>query len=214
MSAADPSGSMHRLPTDTADGMLLVISGPSGVGKTTITRAVERAVPGAVFSVSCTTRPKTHADADGVDYTFLSPEEFERRERAGDFLESATYAANRYGTPKGPVEAHLSRGRLMILEIDVAGAKQVKSRMPEAFGLFILPPSEEVLLERLRGRKREPEEVIQRRFKLAQQEIAEARRCGVYDLFLVNRVLEEAINEAVRAVHEERERRRAARGAR
>lgn len=199
-----PDEPSHRLPTDTTNGMLLIISGPSGVGKTTITRAIERSIPDAVFSVSCTTRPHTDADVEGVDYYFIDAAEFERRERAGEFLETATYAGNRYGTPRGPVDAQLARGRLVILEIDVAGARQIKSRLPRAYGIFILPPSEETLLERLRARKREDESVIQRRFQLAQQEIAEAHRCGVYDAFLVNKVLDETIAQALKAVNEAR----------
>ncbi|MBN8644013.1 MAG: guanylate kinase [Planctomycetes bacterium] len=198
----------HRLATDTDNGMLLIISGPSGVGKTTITRAVERSIPDAVFSVSATTRPKTEADVDGVDYHFIGEQEFLRREAAGEFLETAVYAGNRYGTLRAPVEAQLSRGRLMILEIDVQGAKSVKGKMPGAFALFILPPSEDVLLARLRSRKREAEEVIQRRFKLAQGEIAEAKRCGAYDAFLVNDDLDRSISEALRMVGEARRARR------
>jgi len=196
----------HRLPSDTEGGLLVVISGPSGVGKTTITRAVERSIPGAVFSVSATTRAQTPADVDGVDYTFLSEPEFLRREKAGEFLETAVYAGNRYGTLRAPVEANLRRGRLMILEIDVQGAKSVKAEMPEAFAVFILPPSEQTLLERLRARKREDEATIQRRFRLAQEEIAEARRCGAYDAFIVNDDLDKAIAEALRLVNERRAR--------
>lgn len=200
----------HRLATDTDNGMLLIISGPSGVGKTTITRAVERSIADAVFSVSATTRPKTDADVDGVDYHFLGEQEFLRREAAGEFLETAVYAGNRYGTLRGPVEAQLARGRLMILEIDVQGAKSVKRQMPSggAFAMFVLPPSEEVLLERLRARKREAEEVIQRRFNLAREEIAEAKRCGSYDAFLVNDDLDRSIAEALRLVNEARAKRR------
>jgi guanylate kinase len=198
----------HRLATDTDNGMLLIISGPSGVGKTTITRAVERSIADAVFSVSATTRPKTDADVEGVDYLFLAETEFLRREAAGEFLETAVYAGNRYGTLRAPVEAQLERGRLMILEIDVQGAKSVKRQMPGAFALFVLPPSEDVLLERLRARKREAEEVIQRRFNLAREEIAEAKRCGAYDAFLVNDDLDRSIAEALRLVGEARAGRR------
>jgi len=198
----------HRLATDTDNGMLLIISGPSGVGKTTITRAVERTIADAVFSVSATTRPKTDADVDGVDYHFLGEQEFKRREAAGEFLETAVYAGNNYGTLRAPVEAQLSRGRLMILEIDVQGAKSVKRQVASAFALFVLPPSEEALLERLRARKREAEEVIQRRFNLAREEIAEAKRCGAYDAFLVNDDLERSIPEALRLVTEARAARR------
>ncbi len=204
---AHPQHAHHRLASDTDNGLLLVISGPSGVGKTTITRAVERSVPGSVFSVSMTTRPQTSADVDGVDYHFAKEEEFLRREKAGEFIETAVYAGNRYGTLRAPVDANLERGRLMILEIDVVGAKNVKRLYPQAFSLFILPPTEETLLERLRSRKREAEEVIQRRFAAAKQEIAEAKRCGVYDHFIVNDNLDRAIDEAIRLVTARRSKR-------
>jgi guanylate kinase len=198
----------NRLPTDTDNGMLLVISGPSGVGKTTITRAIERSIPDAVFSVSATTRPHTPADVEGVDYHFLSPDQFQRRVAAGEFLEHAVYAGNHYGTLRAPVDAQLERGRLVILEIDVQGAKQVKQQMPTAFGIFILPPDEETLLHRLRDRKREDEAIIQKRFAAAREEIAEARRCGAYDAFITNDNLERAIEEALTHVADARTQKR------
>lgn len=197
----------HRLASDTDNGILLVISGPSGVGKTTITRAVERSIPDAAFSVSATTRPQTDADVDGVDYHFLTAEEFEERVAADEFLEHAVYAGNRYGTMRAPVEAQLDRGRLVILEIDVQGAEQIKARKPDSFGLFILPPSEDELLDRLRARKRESEEVIQRRFAAARQEIARAKGNGAYDAFIVNDDLDRAIGEALERIRAERARR-------
>ncbi len=210
--ATQPAGSPHRLPTDTDHGMLLVISGPSGVGKTTITRAIERAIHETHFSVSATTRPRTSSDVDGVDYQFLTEAEFDARVAEGAFLEHAVYAGNRYGTLRGPVEAQLERGRLVILEIDVQGAQQIKGRMPGAFGIFILPPSEAELRKRLEERKREPPEVIQRRFELAKQEIAAATSCGAYDAFVTNDDLQDAIDEAVEIVQAERRRRIEARG--
>lgn len=197
-----------RLPTDTDDGLLLVISGPSGVGKTTITRAVERSIPGSVFSVSATTRAKTEADVEGVDYHFVDEGRFDAMVRDGAFLEWAGVFGKRYGTPRAWVDEQLSRGRLVILEIDVEGAKQVKSAMPEAFGVFILPPSEDELLRRLRSRKREDEALIQKRFAEARREIGEAERCGAYDAFIVNDELERAIAEAVSTVKAARAERR------
>ncbi|RMH12368.1 MAG: guanylate kinase [Planctomycetota bacterium] len=194
----------RRLATDTDDGLLLIISGPSGVGKTTITRGVERGIAGSVFSVSATTRPKTSADVEGVDYHFIDDAEFDRMIEEGAFLEWADVFGKRYGTPRAWVEEQLSRGRLVILEIDVEGAKQVKSKLPESFAMFVLPPSEEELLHRLRARKREPEEQIQKRFAEATREIAEARRCGVYDAFIINDDLDRAINEAIALVNERR----------
>lgn len=198
----------RRLATDTDDGMLLVISGPSGVGKTTITRAVERAIPGSVFSVSATTRPKTTADVEGVDYRFVSDAEFDRMIASGEFLEWAGVFGKKYGTPRAWVEEQLRRGRLVILEIDVQGAKQVKGKVPAAFGVFVLPPSEEALLDRLRRRRRDPEDVIRRRFAEAKHEIDEARTSGAYDEFLVNDDLDATIRRAVDAVESERRRRR------
>ncbi len=199
--------SSHRLPTDTDNGLLLIISGPSGVGKTTITRGVERGIPGAVYSVSHTTRPPTPKEVEGVDYHFVSDEDFERTRAAGQFLESAGVYGKKYGTPRGPVEEHLRRGRLMILEIDVQGAIQVKAKMPHAFGLYILPPSDEELLRRLRDRKREDAAKIEQRFNAAKEEIAAAKSCGVFDVFLTNDKLEDTILAAVERVNSERTRR-------
>lgn len=202
----------HRLPTDTDDGMLLIISGPSGVGKTTITRGVERSITGAVFSVSCTTRAKTPADVEGVDYHFIDPAEFDAMNARGEFLETAEIYGKKYGTPATWVRTQLQRGRLVILEIDTAGARQVKAKLPDAFAIFILPPSEEVLLQRLRDRKRESEDAIARRFAAAQREIADARASGVYDHFLINSKLDDSIARAIELVHSARGQRAAARG--
>jgi len=187
-------------------GMLLVISGPSGVGKTTITHQVESQL-GAQFSVSMTTRPKTEKDTEGGDYYFVDREAFESTRDAGQLLEWADVFGNFYGTPRQPVEAALAEGKLVILEIDVQGAEQVKTNMPGAFALFVLPPNENVLLERLRGRKRDTEEVIQRRFAKAKDEIVRAWESGVYDQFIINRDLEHAVREAVELVQAERARR-------
>ncbi|MCC7390145.1 MAG: guanylate kinase [Phycisphaerales bacterium] len=194
----------RTLPTDTANGLLLIISGPSGVGKTTITRGVERSIAGSVFSVSATTRAKTDADVEGVDYHFVTDAEFDRLVADDELLEWANVFGKRYGTPSGWVGEQLRRGRLVILEIDVEGARQVKAKMPGAFGVFILPPSEEVLLQRLRDRKRESEAAIQKRFAEAKREIATARSGGIYDLFITNDDLHRATAEAVAAVRSRR----------
>lgn len=191
--------------------MLLIISGPSGVGKTTITRGVERSIADAVFSVSWTTRDRTPVDVEGVDYHFASDDEFERMKAAGGFLETAGVYGRKYGTPKEWVLTQLARGRLVILEIDVVGAIAVKSQLPDAYAVFVMPPSEDDLLGRLRSRKREDESAIMRRFAKAKEEMDQAQRCGVYDVFLVNERLDEAIEYAVSIVQGERERRRSRR---
>ena len=188
--------------------MIVIFSGPSGVGKTTITRAVERSIPGSVFSVSATTRPRTAADVDGVDYHFVTDEVFEGMVARNEFLEWVDLFGKKYGTPRLWVQEQISRGRLVILEIDVVGAQKVKAQIPDAFGVFIEPPSEAVLLERLRARKREDESVIQRRFAEARREIGQAKAGGVYDRFIVNDVLDHAIRMAVATVQGELSRRR------
>ena len=185
--------------TPPARGLLLIISGPSGVGKTTITHHVEKRLNG-VFSVSMTTRDKTEADKEGYDYVFVDEESFKAAVKRGELLEWAEVFGNYYGTPRRPVELAMSQGRLVILEIDVAGAEQVKATMPETLALFVLPPSEEELLTRLRRRNREGEAVIQRRFSKAKAEIDRAKASGAYDHFIVNDTLEHAIEEAVSVV--------------
>ncbi|HWB20367.1 MAG TPA: guanylate kinase [Phycisphaerales bacterium] len=200
MSAASPSVNSAPSKSTPHKGLLLVISGPSGVGKTTITHEVERRLNGT-FSVSATTRPKTAADVEGRDYYFLTDEQFAQWVREDRFLEHASvFGKYSYGTPREPVVKALAEGKLMILEIDVQGAQQVKRAMPEAFMVFVLPPGEEVLLNRLRARARDTEEAIQRRFAEAKREIETARSCGLYDLFIVNDDLQTAVADACAAV--------------
>ena len=184
-------------------GMLLVICGPSGVGKTTITHAVEKQIPGAVFSVSCTTRAITPKDREGVDYFFVTDDAFDKLISENAFLEHAGVFGKRYGTPKKWVEDKLAEGKLVILEIDVQGAINVKKHIGDAFCLFVLPPSEDELLCRLRARGREDEAKIQRRFGEARREIEVARNCDVYDVFLVNRTLDAAVAQAIGLVNAE-----------
>lgn len=190
-------------------GMLLIISGPSGVGKTTITHEVEKRVPGAIFSVSFTTRQPTIKDRPGIDYHFIEDSRFDQMIAESAFLEWAGVFGKRYGTPKQPVIDAMKGGKLMILEIDVQGAMTVKAQVPDALCMFVLPPSEEELLKRLRSRGREDEEKIQRRFGEARREIEISRNCGVYDVFVVNRQLESAVAQAVGLVQGELALRRA-----
>jgi guanylate kinase len=185
--------------TQTAPGLLLILSGPSGVGKTTIVRQVQAAT-GALFSVSLTTRAKAPEDVEGRDYYFLTPAEFQRRRDAGELLEWACVFENFYGTPKQPVFAAIAAGRLMILEIDVQGAIQIKQQLPQSFALFILPPGPQALLDRLRHRGRDDESVIQHRFAKAKTEIDQAFACGAYDAFLVNRDLDRAVADTLALV--------------
>jgi guanylate kinase len=166
-------------------GILIFVSGPSGVGKSTVCRRLSTELP-AEFAVSATTRKGKPQDAQGKRYQFVDEKEFRERLEAGEFLEYAFVFGNWYGTLKKPVEDGLKAGRTILLEIDVQGAIIVHERFPSAMGVFILPPSEEDLLKRLRERGRDDEVTILRRFTEAQQEIRTAEASGVYDLKVVN----------------------------
>ncbi len=181
-------------------GRLIVISGPSGAGKTSVCDALLRELPDATWSVSATTRPPRPGDKLGVTYEFISREEFVRRENAGEFLESAEYVGQRYGTPRRPVEVALAVGKNVVLEIDVQGGIQVAGKMPDSVRIFILPPNRESLRARLEGRKTEAEEQLRRRLEKADGEIAAARDSGCYHHFVVNDVLEQTVEQVKQIV--------------
>lgn len=192
-----PLGTIAAMP---GAGLLVVISGPSGVGKTTIVHEIVRRF-GGFFSVSATTRPPGPAERDGVDYWFLDEATFARWRDEDRFLETAwVFGRNWYGTPAEPVDKAVAAGRIAVLDIDVQGAESVRARRPGAFSVFLLPPSEEELLRRLRARAREDQQSIDRRFGEAQREIERARREGTYDAFIVNDDLAAAIDEVERLI--------------
>ena len=185
----------------TTSGTLVVISGPSGVGKTVIVREVLRRT-GALYSVSVTTRQPRPGEVDGRDYRFLDVPAFERLREAGELLEWALVHGNYYGTPAGPVRQALAAGRTMILEIDVQGALQVHGRMPGGTYVLIVSPSDEELRRRLVGRKTEPPEVIERRFARAKAEIEMARASGFYTHIVVNDELPAAVERVVKLIED------------
>ena len=151
---------------------VFVITGPSGVGKGTLIEKLLERIPELELSVSATTREPRRGEADERDYHFLTPEEFDRRVEAGDFLEHADYSGNRYGTLREEVERRLGEGRSVVLEIEVQGARQVRAAMPEAVLIFIAPPSPDALRKRLEGRGTDPPEGIERRLRTAELELA------------------------------------------
>ncbi|MCX5663562.1 MAG: guanylate kinase [Planctomycetota bacterium] len=168
------------------NGLLLVLSGPSGVGKTSIVHELLQRFDG-VFSVSATTRQAGPGEVDGRDYQFISESEFQNMINEDRFLEYAqVFSRSWYGSPREPIEAALKNGRLAILDIDVQGAEIVRAKYPQMYGVFVLAPSEEELLHRLRLRGREDEAAIQRRFAASTKEIARARIGKTYDDFVVN----------------------------
>jgi guanylate kinase len=164
-------------------GVLFVVSGPSGVGKSTLIGALMRDVPGVAFSVSATTRAPRPGEADGADYHFLSATAFQEGVERGDFLEHAEVYGKRYGTLAAPVNEALAAGRSLLLDIDVQGARQVRARMSEAVHIFILPPDRATVEGRLRRRGTDDETVIQRRLVEMDEQLAAV---ADYDYLIVN----------------------------
>lgn len=178
-------------------GQVFVITGPSGVGKGTLIRALLHRIPDLELSVSATTRPPRPGEQTGVDYHFLTPEQFEERVRAGDFLEHATYSGNRYGTLRSELEHRLRDGAPIVLEIEVQGARQVRQAMPDAVAVFIAPPSREALRARLMGRGTDSPEQVEARLRTADEEL-QARPEFAYAV--INDRLEEAVEELTEIV--------------
>lgn len=192
------------MTADAPPGLLTVLSGPSGVGKTTIVHAAQARFDG-VFSISATTRPKSGQERDGIDYLFIDEPRFEAMIAENAFLEHAkVFDRHWYGTPRGPIDEALRRGKVVLLDIDVQGALQVRKHMPEAFLAFVLPPNDEALAERLRARGRDDDEAMARRLREAQREIALARESGAYDAFIVNDDLDRAKEEMCRLIEARR----------
>jgi len=162
---------------------LVVVSGPSGVGKSTVVSEVLRLRPDVWLSVSVTTRQPRPGEIDGVEYTFCTREEFDALATRGGLLEWAEFAGNRYGTPRDAVEQHRAAGHPVLLEIEVQGARQVRSASPDATLVFLAPPSVDVLRERLTGRGTEDDAALQARFAAADAELAAASE---FDHVLVN----------------------------
>lgn len=179
-------------------GRVIVISGPSGVGKSTICREVLRCLTNVRLSVSLTTRPPGPGEQNGKDYWFVSEQEFRERIERGLLLEYANVFGNLYGTPKDKVDQTLEAGQGVILEIDVQGGRQAKAVYPDAVMIFILPPEEKVLADRIGRRGRDSAEVVGRRLDKAGAEIAAAWEH--YDNMVINEDLERAVDEVVQII--------------
>jgi guanylate kinase len=176
---------------------VFVITGPSGVGKGTLIRGLLEQVPELELSVSATTRRPRPGEREGVDYHFLTPDQFERHIAEGDFLEHATYSGNRYGSLRSEVQRRLGQGRPVVLEIEVQGARQVRETMPDALFVFIAPPSREALRARLIGRGTDTSQQVDGRMRTADQELAAQAE---FPHVIVNDRLERATEELVTIV--------------
>ncbi len=179
-----------------AKGKLVVISGPSGAGKTSVCRALKED-PRVRFSVSATTRPMRRGEVDGVDYHFMTKARFEAAVRDGEFLEHATYNGNHYGTLRAPMEDALAKGLVFVLEIEVQGTRQLRERHVEGCYVFVVPPSIDELRRRLIARGTNPPDEIEARIAIAREEMG-AR--DLYDHIVPNIHLEQTIAEVRRII--------------
>jgi guanylate kinase len=194
---------MSSSPEPQAPGILFVVSAPSGTGKTTLVERLVQRVPDLTMSRSYTSRPARAGEVDGIDYNFISRQLFEEMVRAGEFLEWADVFGNLYGTSASDTARCLERGCDLVLVIDVQGARQVRSRRKESVGIFVLPPSFEILERRLRGRSKDAEEAVQRRLRTARAEVA---AYAEYDYVVINDELDACVERLMGIVLAERAR--------
>ena len=173
-------------------GKLIVLTGPSGVGKGTLLRSLRRRHPELYVSISVTTRPPREGEINGKHYYFIDRQQFDNLVAAGDLLEWAEFAGNCYGTLKSQVETRINQGQSVILEIELEGARQIKQTFPEALRIFILPPTFDELEKRIRARGQDTDQAILRRLEHAKEEIAAADE---FDLQVVNDDLEQTLEQ-------------------
>jgi len=183
---------------------VFVISAPSGSGKSSLVQRLFQDVPNLIFSISYTTREPRGSERNGIDYHFITRDDFEQRIVRGEFLEHAIVFGNYYGTSRLTLEQARAEGKDLVLDIDVQGASQLKTVLPEAVRIFVLPPSRKILEERLRRRSQDSDAVIERRLRAA---AAEVRNYTQYDYVLINRELEECTRDLEAIVRTQRLRR-------
>jgi len=181
----------------TSTGLVVVVTGPSGVGKGSVHRGVRAALPDSTLSVSVTTRAPRPDEVDGVDYRFVDRETFDQMVRRGELLEWAEYAGNLYGTPRDPVAEEVAKGKVVVLDIEVQGALQVKEKIPDALLIFLAPPSLAELERRLRGRGTEDDDAVERRLRAAPEQLSEV---DVFDEIVINDDLDRCIHEMLAVI--------------
>jgi guanylate kinase len=182
-------------------GLLVVIAGPSGVGKGTVHTRVRDALPDSILSISATTRLPRAGEVDDVDYRFVDREEFDQLVGNNELYEWAEYAGHSYGTPRRPAKEAVTRGQVVVLDIELQGALQIKEQDPDALLIFLVPPSFEELERRLRGRGTEDDAAVARRLERAREELAEGDR---FDVRIVNDDLDRCVEEVLAVIEDAR----------
>ncbi len=196
--------STKKDPLPPRRGIIFILSAPSGAGKTTISRAALKAIAGLEASVSVTTRAPREGEIDGVDYRFVSADDFKRKLEHDELAESARVFDASYGTPREPLQAAVAGARDILLDIDIQGARQIRDHYGrDAVMIFVLPPTFEDLERRLRGRRTETEDAIEHRLRRAREE---ARAWPEYDYLIINREVEESLEQLESIVNAERRR--------
>ena len=186
-------------------GILLVVSAPSGGGKTTLVKSAMAAEPSLQLSVSCTTRKPRDGEVDGVDYRFVSQQSFREFLDEGEFVEWAEVFDHAYATPRTPLDAAIGEGRDILLDVDIQGARSLRKAYPkDAVGIFVMPPSAAVLETRLRARGTDDEAQIARRLARVREEVSAAREVGVYDYLIVNDDRDKAADALLSIIRAER----------
>ncbi len=186
-------------------GILLVVSAPSGGGKTTLVKSAMAAEPSLQLSVSCTTRKPRDGEVDGVDYRFVSQQNFREFLDEGEFVEWAEVFDHAYATPRTPLDAAIGEGRDILLDVDIQGARSLRKAYPkDAVGIFVMPPSAAVLETRLRARGTDDEAQIARRLARVREEVSAAREVGVYDYLVVNDDRDKAVDDLLSIIRAER----------
>ncbi len=195
-----PEEGWYRLPPDLGQPLLYIVSAPSGAGKTSLCRRVSSLVSWITYSISYTTREPRPGEVDGVDYFFVSPQAFQEMQDRGDFLETAEVYGNRYGTARSQIEASFAKGKDVLVDIDIQGARTMRASDIPSISVYILPPSYDILRQRLSSRAQDSEATIRKRLERAKNEIVSYNE---YDYLLINREFDRTAQDLLAIIRAE-----------